>query len=298
MQPDLPEDKRSETARRLPILAPVLALSAMACVMAGCASGPWNDPRAHNSDNFDLTGWKLTVPVSGPESDGKAAEVKQLAGYESRFFYDAPDGAMVFRAPVNGKTTKGSKYPRSELRERTNNTDAAWNIAQGGTMTASLKIDVIPKLADGTPGKVVIGQIHGEDDELIRLYWDNGAVYFKNDLSGPDNKEHLFELTDASGKTASVPMGQIFSYKIDAHGDTLEVHVYINGTDYVSISPINPIWATNTLYFKAGAYLGQNSKQGAKGIAEVSFYGLDYGHTPGSGLGGLSPAHSPLTAAS
>jgi hypothetical protein len=36
---------------------------------------------------------------------------------------------VTFTAPVNGTTTSGSKYPRSELREMTNNglSNASWS---------------------------------------------------------------------------------------------------------------------------------------------------------------------------
>jgi len=73
---------------------------------------------------------------------------------------------------------------RSELREMNGSLPGAWNLAQGGTMTATLKIDSIPTLSDGKLGRVVIGQIHGQTNELCRLYWDNNQVYFKNDLAG------------------------------------------------------------------------------------------------------------------
>lgn len=263
----------------------------MVALLGGCAGtqdAAWRDASAHNSDHFDLTGWKLTLPASRSFFGGEAEEIKDLAGYESRYFYDAPDGAMVFRAPVSAPTTKGSKYPRSELRERSDGKDAAWTVAEGGTLTASLRVDQVPTLSSRTPGKIVIGQIHGKDDELIRLYWDNGAVYFKNDLSGPDDKEHPFLLRNAGGQTPVIPLGAVFSYKIAVHDSTLEVHVYFGGNDYLSTTPINAIWMTNALYFKAGAYLGENARQGASGFGQVSFYGLDYSHVPGGGLGGLN----------
>ncbi|MBB4000243.1 polysaccharide lyase family 7 protein [Aureimonas pseudogalii] len=126
-----------------------------------------------NSDHFDLTNWKLTLPVdAGNGFGGTAVEVKKLVGYEGNHFYDAADGAMVFRADVAGATTSGSKYARSELREMQGSDRAAWTLAEGGTMTATLKVDAVPVRSDGSEGRVVIGQIHGEDEELVRLYWE------------------------------------------------------------------------------------------------------------------------------
>ena len=63
-----------------------------------------------NSDNHNLEDWKLTLPIdSKGRASGTAKEVKNLIGYEDRFFYDAADGAMVFKASVDGATTSGSK---------------------------------------------------------------------------------------------------------------------------------------------------------------------------------------------
>ena len=63
------------------------------------------------------------------KTSGTAKEVKNLIGYEdSRFFYDAKDGAMVFKAGVDGATTSGSKYARTELREMDGADRAAWTL--------------------------------------------------------------------------------------------------------------------------------------------------------------------------
>lgn len=272
-------------------------ISAAVCLIVGiplisCTVSKLEDSRTHNSDHFDLSNWKLTLPVAGEK--GKAEEVKKLKAYESAYFYDAPDGAMVFYAPTEGSTTKNSKYPRSELRERMNGEDAEWKLAQGGTLTATLRIDEAPTTSEGKPGKMVIGQIHGEDDELIRLYWDKRKIYFKNDISGKDGKEHKFRLKAANGNVPNVALGEMFSYKIEAYGDTLSVTVYADGNEYHSVTPINDAWQSDTLYFKAGVYLGVNSSQGASGAGKVSFYALDVAHTQGSGLGGLKPLASPI----
>lgn len=242
---------------------------------------------AYNSDNFDLSNWKITLPVdSKGGTSGVAVEVKNLIGYEdSKYFYDAPDGAMVFSAMADGATTSGSKYARSELREMNGSDRAAWKLSEGGTMTATLEVDKVPQ-KDGGPGKIVIGQIHGQDEELVRLYYENGKVYFVNDRAGSNNDETTFALKDASGKEPNISLNEKFSYKIDAKGDALTVEVYADGQTYTSTSKINSVWQSDSFYFKAGAYLGVNEGTGS-GSGQVSFYDLDFGHTKGSGLGGL-----------
>jgi Ca2+-binding RTX toxin-like protein len=247
----------------------------------------YNNDTIYNSDHFDLTRWHLTIPVDRYGGiTGTALTITNLTGYESEYFYDAPDGAMVFDAAVDGATTTGSNYARSELREVNGSALAAWSLATGGTMTATLKIDSVPTLFKGTPGKEVIGQIHGQNNELCRLYWDNNHVYFKNDLAGSNNTEMKFTFTDAQGKAPDISIGEKFSYLIDAHGSMLTVKIYADNDVYSSVTAINSIWQSDKLYFKAGVYLGVNETQGT-GIGQDSFYGLDFGHTAGSGLGGL-----------
>src|SRR5690242_13191892 len=104
---------------------------------------------AYNSDNFDLSNWKITLPVSSSGSNsGTATEITSLSHYESIYFYDAPDKAMVFKAHVDGATTSGSKYARSELREMNGSDRAAWTLKQGGVMSATLKIDHMPSASN------------------------------------------------------------------------------------------------------------------------------------------------------
>lgn len=245
----------------------------------------------YNSDRFNLKNWKLTLPVDNKgDINGEALEIRNLDKFESSYFYDAADGAMVFIAHTDGATTSGSTYPRSELREMNGDKRAAWNPSQGGTMTATLKVDEVPSFKNGDPGRVVVGQIHGSDEELVRLYWENNTVYFINDRAGPNNKEIKFDLISADGKTPDIAFGEKFSYKIDARGDTLRVEIHADGKIYTSTTSINSVWQSDSLYFKAGVYLATNEDSGT-GRAKVSFYGLDFGHTPGSGLGGLTPSN-------
>ena len=198
---------------------------------------------------------------------------------------------MVFKAAVDGATTGGSSYARTELREMKGDERAAWKLSEGGTLTATLEVDAVPKKSDGTPGRIIVGQIHGEDEELVRLYYENGKMYFMNDQAGSGNSETKFVLKNASGQEPNISLNEKFSYKIDAHGDTLKVDVYADGQTYSSTSKINSIWQSDTLYFKAGLYLGVNESNGS-GAAQVSFHGLDFGHSSGSGLGGLTSGSS------
>lgn len=249
---------------------------------------------AYNSDYFDLSNWKLTLPVDAKGGlGGSAMEMTNLQGYENAsYFYDGPNRSMVFVARVDGATTGGSSYARSELREMNGAERAAWTPAEGGTMTATLSIDSAPKRFDGTLGKIVIGQIHGANDELVRLYWDNGGFYFANDKSLGDNKEHKFYFTDGAGQQPSVGLGERFSYQITADSDKVVVRIFADGKVYTASTPVNSVWDHDSLYFKAGVYLGVNESS-ATGYGKASFYGLDFSHEPGEGLDGIIVGGTP-----
>jgi Ca2+-binding RTX toxin-like protein len=244
------------------------------------------------SGNFDLSNWKITLPVdSNDQFSGTAMEVKNLSGYQhSKYFYTAADGAMTFVAPVEGATTSGSSYARSELREMNGTANAAWNLQTGGFMSATLEVDAAPN-RDGAGGKIVVGQIHGQDDELVRLYWENGKLYFANDQAGSNNSETKFYFVNASGQQPDVSLDERFSYTINAKGDNLEVTVFADGQIYKSVSKINSVWQSDTFYFKAGAYLGANESNGS-GYGQTSFYALSFNHN-GTGTTPTEPTPDP-----
>lgn len=255
------------------------------------------------SGNFDLRNWKITLPADASgTTKGTAVEVLNLSGYQNaRYFYTGPDGAMVFRAPVDGATTSGSSYARSELREMNGTARAEWKLATGGIMTATLEVDQAPVYANGSLGKVVVGQIHGSNDELVRLYWDNNRAYFVNDQAGSRNSEIKFALVNAAGEQPNISLDERFSYVIDAKGSALEVTVYADGDVYRSVSSINSVWQSDSLYFKAGAYLGVNETQGS-GWGQTSFYDLRFNHVdaelvpptiPQGGSGPVTPPPPP-----
>nr|WP_321979751.1 polysaccharide lyase family 7 protein [uncultured Cohaesibacter sp.] len=240
-----------------------------------------------NSDNFDLSAWKLNLPIDfDGGTDGRARTISKLDGYESEYFYDAEDGAMVMRASVDGATTGNARYARTELREKDGDESAAWYLSEGGTMTATLRIDEAPVWENGEDGKIVIGQVRGTVDELVRLYWDNGSVYYYSEHSGSEDKTLKFTFTNEDGDEPSISKGEIFSYQIEVRDDEIKVVIYADGDVYISETSITDHWTNEPLNFKAGCYLQLNESMGS-GTGQVSFYGLDYSHTVGEGYDGL-----------
>ena len=144
-------------------------------------------------------------------------------------------------------------------------------------MKATLKIDQAPTLFNGTKGRVVIGQVHGQDDELVRLYWEKGTLYFVNDIAGGTGWETKFALTSKSGSKPDVALNERFTYSIDVTADRVKVTVSADGQTYVATDKINQAWRADAFYFKAGAYLGANETQGT-GYGQTSFYDLKFSH--------------------
>src|SRR5206468_4514274 len=113
----------------------VLGLAILICARNSCLA---LNPSLPPSGNFDLSHWKLTLPVdSNGTNTGTAVEVQvsqMVAGYtNASYFYTASDGAMLFWCPVDGATTSGSSYPRSELREMLNPSSTSVNWMGYGT---------------------------------------------------------------------------------------------------------------------------------------------------------------------
>jgi len=246
------------------------------------ASSANSNANAPSKGRFDLSVWKLTLPIdSDGEKSGVAAEVSPIPKnfQEAPYFTTGKDAAMVFQVPADGATTRGSHYPRSELRELTASGDeASWTTSKGGTMSATLAVNQLATATTGT-SRIVIGQIHGPDDELCRLYYDKGVLFFVDDKSGPGFKETKFVLKSSAGKPTKIPLNAKFSYTIKATRSTLSVSAVHNGVTYSATEPISNFWKDQALYFKAGVYSqvgkpGSGAGNTGTGYSRASFYNI------------------------
>jgi poly(beta-D-mannuronate) lyase len=210
------------------------------------------------SENFDLAGWKLTLPAD-LDGNGKVDEISEnaLQGWsDERFFYTDPvTGGMVFRTVPGGVTTSGSSYARSELREMmrrgdesipTRNDDGtptannwvfssapeeAQAMAGGvdGVMRAMLAVNQVTRIGEaGKVGRVIIGQIHAKDDEPIRLYYRKlpgnkfGSIYYAHEAVGEDDVyvEMIGDRGDhAENPADGIALDETFSYEIAVRGE-------------------------------------------------------------------------------
>jgi hypothetical protein len=240
----------------------LLGVALFAVAPAGLAAVP-------PGSNFDLSHWKLTLPVdaSGGTS-GTAVEVKNptLRTYSSEFFYTDTDGAMVFWCPVIGAWTSGATAPRTELRELIDGNDSAVNWTAAGThvLRAQCRVTQLPDT-----GAVIIGQVHGYPAQrLVKVQYDAGRVqaYIRNSLT----------LSGDTKFSWGVSPGALIDYEIKVVDGVATITV--NGIPFShNFGLSDPAWLTTTFYFKAGAYLQDNSGPVTEG-GRVSFYQVSVTH--------------------
>jgi len=209
------------------------------------------------SQVLNLANWKITIPTI---TSGNAAEIKQpeLATYNiSPWFIVVSEGnAVRFRAAVNGSTTSGSEYPRSELREMVDNgkTNAAWSSKKGiHTLFLDQAITAVPKIKQD----VVAGQIHNESKDIIVIRLNYPNLHVRVDGTNVYTLDSHYTL------------GKRFTVKFVVSEGLTKVY-YNNGAD--------PVYTLNKkysdAYFKAGVYTQSNcSKEGSPSLCNDNNYG-------------------------
>lgn len=190
------------------------------------------------ADVLNLTNWKITLPIG---SEGSPTEIKQpaLDSYSHDPYFKVSGNGVQFRAPVNGVTTSGSSYPRSELREMTNNgtSNASWS-STSGTHTLTVN-EAIVKLPAEKP-HVVGAQIHDADDDVSVFRLEGSSLYVTNG----DTTHHKLV-------TSSYQLGTPFEAKFVVSGG--QIKAYYNGVLQTTISK-----SFSGGYFKTGAYTQAN----------------------------------------
>lgn len=217
-------------------------------------------------ENFDLSSWYITTPADD-DSDGKADSVYEnelAAGWtDPRYFYTDPaTGGMVFRStPAGAKTSKNTKYTRTELRGMLRRGDESietrieggypnknnWVFSSApasaqansagvdGVLKATLAVNQVTRQGKAYQvGRVIIGQIHAKDDEPIRLYYRKlprnkfGSIFYAHEpVTG---KEQWVEIIGARGDRIANPddgiaLDETFSYEIEVKGKQEGEHI-------------------------------------------------------------------------
>lgn len=301
----------------------------LACSIAfigGCAtsSEPITAKPGTPASKFDLQGWSLSVPID-LDGNGKSDQIKELelaAGFEDKkHFYLAEDGGLVFMSPVKGaKTSKKTTYTRSELREMMRRGDTSYDTkgvtknnwvfstapkgdledAGGidGSMQATLAVNHVTTTGKNwQQGRVIIGQIHANDDEPIRIYYRKlahhklGSVYFAHEPLGKKdiwvnfigNRYPTFDNPEINPEEPAdgIALNEKFSYRIDVKGHELKVTLMREGKDdivkIVDMSESGYDVGGQYMYFKAGVY-NQNKSGDPDDYAQATFYDLQVSH--------------------
>ena len=277
------------------------------------------DANVAPSKNFDLSTWNLSIPENKGDGTAVTVTVAQInADYQnSKYFYTNTDGGMVFKCPVAGfKTSLNTSYTRVELREMLRGTNTSiktqgvnknnWvfgsaptadiNAAASfdGEMSATLAVNYVTTTGDDSQiGRVIVGQIHANDDEPIRLYYrklkDNafGGIYFAHEPMDGFGSEQWYDLIGSRSSSASNPedgiaLGEKFSYKIKVVSNALTVTISREGKADVikTIDMVNSGYdeGGQYMYFKAGVY-NQNNTGDADDYVQATFYALEKSHS-------------------
>ena len=155
-----------------------------------------------------------------------------------------------------------------------------------GTMNATLTVDYVSTTGDAAKvGRVVVGQIHAPDSEVIRLYYHKrptdtrGAIYFGHDTPSNSNSYHAIlgdpnNLNPANG----ILLGQVWSYEIKVVGLTMTVKVTPQGGSTTTVTfALESGYNNLSQYFKAGVY-NQNNTGTSADYTQATFYALTHTH--------------------
>lgn len=267
---------------------------------------------------IQLNDWYLSIPVD-ENINSKAKSIYESAlndnYFNAEFFFLDKEGGMVFRAPIEGaKTSSNTKYTRTELREmlRRGNTSISnqgvnknnWVFSSApandqakaggvnGVLNAELAVNYVTATGDTSQvGRVIIGQIHANDDEPIRVYYrklpnnEKGAIYLAHEIKGGD--DIYYELIGSRSKSAENPdngikLNERFGYRISVTGNFLTFTLTRDGKDEISqiidMTSSGYDLGGQYMYFKAGVY-NQNNSGNPKDYVQATFYRIENTHT-------------------
>lgn len=202
---------------------------------------------------LDLSNWKLTLPIDGPDDGVVADEVSQpaLSTFSDPLYFhtNAGGNGVVFVAPTPGATTPGSTHARSELREMNGSLEADWDELTGTHgMTVRESINRLP----GTVKReVVAAQIHDGANDVLQIRLEGTRLFAL--FSNGTNPDVTFDLDP------SYPLGTKFTLQIGVSNGA--VAVSYNGTQKVFSDlgyAYKPTGVAHGWYFKAGAYTQSN----------------------------------------
>ncbi len=267
---------------------------------------------------IELDDWYLSIPVDD-SLYSKAQSIKESTltsdYFNAEFFFLDVNGGQVFRAPIEGaKTSTNTSYTRTELREMLRRGDTSistqginennWVFSSAsneeqqaaggvdGELFAELAVNYVTKTGDRAQvGRVIIGQIHANDDEPIRVYYrklpenDKGSIYLAHETLG--GEDSYYELIGTRSKSAVNPengikLNERFAYRISVVGNQLTFTLSRSQQEDIStiidMSNSGYDLGKQYMYFKAGVY-NQNNTGEAKDYVQATFYSIENSHS-------------------
>lgn len=190
-----------------------------------------------------LEGWKLTLPYDTPVK-GRPDEIgwPALARFaDDRCFFTDEEGRLVFRARCDGVTTKGSKYPRTELREMEGAREAAWDVADAKIRRLDL-VFAVTHLPEVKP-HVVCAQIHDASRDVLMVRLEGSKLL----LERTGREDVVLERKYVLGSAVAV--------QVEAGAGRIRVWYQ---------DELRADWPENArgCYFKAGCYVQSNVSKG------------------------------------
>jgi Alginate lyase/Fibronectin type III domain len=199
---------------------------------------------------LDLTNWKLNLPVDANGTQtGTSLEIKRpkldTFSINPYFMNNINNTAVIFNANCDGATTSGSGYPRSELREMTNNgtTNASWSSSSG---THIMEIDQVITHLPLVKPHIVVGQIHDASDDIIVFRLEGAKLFMDHNGNDGTILDNNYVLGTRFKVKFIVSNNQVQSYYNDVLRETYPI-------------------TFSGAYFKAGAYV-QSSCKGSKQV--------------------------------
>lgn len=176
-----------------------------------------------------------------------------------KLHWQDPDGHWNFWCPVNSATQGSSASPRTEYRETPPNSNDSFNWDYKDFDSNRMEgIAVIRRLPSSK--KVIFAQLHAQGApgpfiKLLQLGQELRAeVRFKpNDGASP-------AVLRIPVPATSGPARANYSIEVTRYGQLI---IVLNGQQF--LYPVDPEWATYPFYFKAGAYVIDNTGPSTEG---------------------------------
>lgn len=229
--------------------------------------------------------FKVQVAPTGASSYVEYTQDDIQNGYaESPYFYVTSDNWVHFQSRVDGPTTSGSSFARSELREM--DLDGTTNMAFNAR-TNTHRILGTSRITHQMANKpeIVIAQMH--DGNRDRIAIRTQAISSANPTVTALSIRINGSIGDKSGtggngwqESSAYVLNRVVSWKIEGVNDVWKVYIDDMTTPKVTV-PAAGLSSTSTAwYFKAGAYLQSSTSDDAGSeYGAVELHRLQHWHT-------------------